>query len=472
MTIQRINFGRLDAESDRDLADYFVDTGVFDRIATGQRYLVVGRKGSGKTALFAHTDESRLGRPILRLDFGDYSWEAHRKLKEEGVFGEAAYQGSWRFTLLMVIVDHLAEHGDATARKAANAIRTKLYGGEKPTWKELLFDKFRRLRRLDLPEIEGVGGLGGIEFDETTTDAFLATGLSRWSQNLLSFVEKHFPAYPVSLFLDRLDDAWDASSDSKAILVGALKAAREINLALSQKGKAPAVVVFLRTDIFDLLLFNDKMKMAQDIEYLDWDENSLCEILEARIASSLGVTTTNAWLSVFSGDSMRQRATIRSYMTRRTMYRPRDMIRFALCCQEKAKAAGHEIVEKEDVYDGEIRYSQEMFDELIDEMHKQVPNARAVMEVLREVEAQRFKERDWLDAFARRFPSSGESEAKTALGMLFEFSVVGVPKAGGRSGGTKFQFRYEDRLLRPNFTSQMVVHSGLKKVLSLKDRGA
>lgn len=472
MAIQQVNFGRLDAESDRDLADYFVDTGVVNRIAAGQRYLVIGRKGSGKTALFAHTDEHRLGCPIRRLDFGDYSWDAHRKLREEGVFGEAAFQGSWRFTLLMIIVDHLAENGDPATKTAASAIQTKLYGREKPTWKELLFDKLRRLRRLDLPEIEGMGGLGGIEFDDTSSDAMLATGLARWSQTLLSFVAKHFPTCPVSLFLDRLDDAWDASDDAKAILVGALKAAREINLALAQKDKPPAVLVFLRTDIFDLLLFNDKMKMAQDIEYLDWDEDSLCQVLEARIASSLGIPKNNAWLAAFSGHSMRQRATIRSYITRRTMYRPRDMIRFALCCQEKAKAANHQVVETEDVYDGEIRYSQEMLDELIDEMHKQVPGARDVLEVLREVEAQRFNEKDWIDAYIRRFPNTSETEAKSALGILFEFSVVGVPKAGGRAGGTKFQFRYEDRLLRSNFTSQMVVHSGLKKVLSLKDRGA
>lgn len=472
MSIQNINFGRLDAESDKDLSEYFVDTGVLNRIAKGQRYLVIGRKGSGKTALFAHTDETKLNRPVNRLDFGDYSWDAHRKLKEEGVFGETAYQGSWRFTLLMVIVEHMAQHGDPQLAKAATAIRTKIYKSEKPTWKELLFDKFRRLRRLDLPEIEGVAGLGGIEFDEESSDSVLATGLARWSQNLLEFVVKNYSKCPTSLFLDRLDDAWDATADSKAILTGALKAAREINLALSEKSKPHAVIIFLRTDIFDLLLFNDKMKMAQDIEYLDWNDESLCQILEARIASSLGISKESAWLSTFSPNSMRQRASIRSYITRRTMYRPRDIIRFALCCQDVAKNSHHAIIETVDVYDGESRYSQEMFDELIDEMHKQVPNARDVMEVLREVEAQRFKEQDWINAYKRRFPDSNEAEAKNSLITLFEFSVVGVPKSGGRTGGTKFQFRYEDRLLRPNFTSQMVVHSGLKKVLSLKDRGA
>lgn len=472
MSIEKVNFGRLEAESDRDLAAYFVDTGVLDRIATGQRQFIIGRKGSGKTALFAHTEESRLGTAIKRLDFDDYSWEAHKTLKEEGVFSEAAYMGSWRFTLLMAIIDHFAENGKKTLKSTAAKIRFKIYGKERPDWKEFLFDRLRRLRRLDLPQIEGIGGLGGIEFDESTSDTVLVTGLSRWSKLLMEFVKRNYRECPISLFLDRLDDAWDASPESKALLVGALKAAREVNIELGMRGTPPPVLIFLRTDIFDLLMFNDKMKMSQDIEYLDWDEDSLCRVLEARITASLNVSINKAWATAFSLSSMRQRATIRSYMTRRTMYRPRDIIRFALCCQDVAKKKGHSIIETNDVYDGEVRYSQEMFDELVDEMHKQIPDAKEIMEVLREVEAQRFVESDWIDAYKRRNPEADDNQAKAALNTLFEFSIVGVPKPGGRSGGTKFQFRFEDRLLRPNFSSKMVAHSGLKKVLSLKDRGA
>lgn len=472
MTITKINFGRLEAESDRNLSEYFIDTGVLDRISSGQRQFIIGRKGSGKTALFKNTESERLGRPIIRMDFDDYSWEAHKKLKEEGVFAEAAYQGSWRFTLLMAILDHLAENSDASTKKKASTIRSRLYGKERPKWSEVLFDKFRRLRRLDLPDIEGLGGLGGIEFEESKDESILATGFSRWSRSLLIFIKANYSSYPVTLFLDRLDDAWDASDESKALLVGALKAAREINLELGERGSPPPVLVFLRTDIFDLLQFNDKMKMAQDIEYLDWDEVSLMKILEARIAASLGIDRSKAWPAAFSQSPMRQRASIRSYMTRRTMYRPRDIIRFAICCQDMASKNKHKIIETDDVYEGEERYSQETFDELIDEMHKQISDAREILEVLREVEAQRFKELQWIGAYQRRFPGTSTTEAKNALKVLFDFSVVGVPRSGGRSGGTKFQFRYEDRLLRPNFTSQMVVHSGLKKVLSLRDRGA
>jgi len=47
-----VDFGVLDAESEKNLSGYFVDTGVLAKLASGQKHFVIGRKGSGKTALF------------------------------------------------------------------------------------------------------------------------------------------------------------------------------------------------------------------------------------------------------------------------------------------------------------------------------------------------------------------------------------------------------------------------------------
>jgi hypothetical protein len=133
---------------------------------------------------------------------------------------------------------------------------------------------------------------------------------------------------------------------------------------------------------------------------------------------------------------------------------------------------GHEVIETEDVYDGESQYSSDTYGELLDEMHKQVPESADLMQILRSIETQRFKAKDWISWYTKKFPMSVEQDAIDKLGILFDYSIVGIPKAGGRSGGTVFQFKYEDRLLTPNFGAEMVVHFGLKKVLSLKDRGA
>ena len=44
MDLEIINFGRLDAESDKSLMDYFVEIGSIKSILEG-KHLVIGRKG-------------------------------------------------------------------------------------------------------------------------------------------------------------------------------------------------------------------------------------------------------------------------------------------------------------------------------------------------------------------------------------------------------------------------------------------
>ena len=51
--IEKVEMGKLDAETDRNLQEFFVETGAVAAVKKG-KYLVLGRKGSGKTALFLY----------------------------------------------------------------------------------------------------------------------------------------------------------------------------------------------------------------------------------------------------------------------------------------------------------------------------------------------------------------------------------------------------------------------------------
>jgi ABC-type uncharacterized transport system ATPase subunit len=52
--LERLSFGASAAENEfRELAGYYLDTDQFQRALRGEVRLVVGRKGSGKTAIFA-----------------------------------------------------------------------------------------------------------------------------------------------------------------------------------------------------------------------------------------------------------------------------------------------------------------------------------------------------------------------------------------------------------------------------------
>src|SRR5207248_3098433 len=206
----------------------------------------------------------------------------------------------------------------------------------------------------------------------------------------------------------------------------------------------PAVLTCLRSDIWHELQFNDKNKFFADIEFLEWSDNRLIEVAANRIKTSLGGTVADAWDRVFSTKEMRQRASIRSYVLKRTMGRPRDVIVFCLKCQEVANEGSHEVVETDDVYEAETRYSQYVYGELDDEMGKQVPQARAYLQALRDLGKTRFTLKEWVETLRSKERELTEAEARRRLGILFDYSIVGVPKRGGAGGGTTLLFNYQD----------------------------
>jgi hypothetical protein len=469
MSIELVNFGRVDAESETNLAEYFVDTGVFARLQSGRKQFVVGRKGSGKTALFILATQERFKRSVIQLDFNNYAWESHKKIEESGLSAESVYTASWRFTLLMAVCDHWRKTASRDIAREAESFYKRIYKNEQPGFLEFLFDRFRRVRRVDLPTVEGIFDLGGFELDDPNVGPMLASSISQWSQIILDFVKANFDREPFTITLDRLDDGWDASEKSRMLLVGVLKAAREFNQIFNRHGKPPAVIVFLRSDIFNELQFNDKNKISADIKYLDWTGDKLIDVIEARIGKSLGCETKYSWKEVFSSAKMRQTASIDTYILKRTMGRPRDIIAFCINCQDAARNESHSIVETSDVYKAEESYSKHIYDELDDEMHKQIPNARDILQTVRDMGKTRFSFQEWLQNCQRRSSSITEDEARQRLKILFNYSVVGVQKSGGNQGGTKFQFVYNDRLLEPNFEGDMIVHLSLKKHLSLKE---
>jgi len=472
MSISNVDFGALDAEQDQHLMAYFVNVGIENRILLSRKRYIIGRKGSGKTALFKRL-QNKIPHSVVPLYYDDYPWETHKKIKENGVPLEAAYVASWKFLLLVTMISYWSEQENFKQRKRAKKIIKEMYAGEKLSLGNILFDKFKRIRKLSLPSIgEDGASLGGFELDkEQNAGPFFAAIISSFAKKLIEFVMENYADYPITILLDKLDDGWDASDESKALLSGILKATRDICMHLPTEKTSP-VIVFLRTDIYDNLRFNDKNKISSEIEYLDWSEDSLIDVANARISNSLKCEQDKAWATVFSDGRMRQRATIRSYIIKRTMSRPRDIVSFCIFCREAAIANKHSIVSTQDVYEAEEQYSRHIFDELDDEMHKQFSNAKEILQVVRNIQNQRFTLDTWTQAYLEAYPNATKAQALADLRSLFDYSIVGVPKVGGKAGGTVYQFAYQDRLLQPNFAKDMIVHFSLKKVLSLRDKGA
>src|SRR5690349_24952479 len=88
-----LNFGAPAAERDiiRGLKDYFVESEAYRRIENRQKYIILGNRGSGKSAIFkviADRERER-GTLVLELAPEDYSYEmlaAVMKEEKEGAW--------------------------------------------------------------------------------------------------------------------------------------------------------------------------------------------------------------------------------------------------------------------------------------------------------------------------------------------------------------------------------------------------
>ena len=95
------NFGGTDADEDRLLLQCFEDHPAYLEILNHDKYCILGRKGSGKTAIF----KKILTRAPNRFSFGhtftDYPWHHHDKQRKLGVPEEQCFVHSWTYLCLI-----------------------------------------------------------------------------------------------------------------------------------------------------------------------------------------------------------------------------------------------------------------------------------------------------------------------------------------------------------------------------------
>jgi hypothetical protein len=96
------DFGALDADEDALLRECLQGHPAYLSARTHDRWLIIGRKGTGKTAIFKRliTDRAH-DRFSFGHTFDDYPWEYHDLQAQVGVPEERRYFNSWKYLMLL-----------------------------------------------------------------------------------------------------------------------------------------------------------------------------------------------------------------------------------------------------------------------------------------------------------------------------------------------------------------------------------
>lgn len=490
--IDWLNVGEVSAERDNNLAAYFYDAGVSKNIINNpKQYLLLGRKGAGKTAVFLHLtrkpeDLFAKDDVVVGLSLQSYNWQAHQLLIDSQKEGGFQHRDSWRFVLYIeavkAVVTALETSGQVVPknlRKAATVLE-KLFSKPVPSWTDLLGEKLYSLSKFELPGFDAEdekfsATAGEVSFEDIKEKTDLRTVMNRnigsltnWLENCLKEIP---PSIRVFLVFDRLDEAWVASfiEESKTIISGLLHASEHV-LGVFKGTIRP--IVFLREDIFWSFDINDRNKFREDCsDSLRWSTESIEKLILTRInyyARVAGQPEVGSLQDLFQEKEMRSRTTPVKHLFNRTMCRPRDMVAFLRRTIQAAKD-DHLVSEDEtklstkSIYNAEPGYSEYLYDELSDEWRAQNPSFGDYLAAIENLRYAIFQPSEYQAELMKKDLAADHAEFRKIVRFLFDNSILGI------TVGESTQWRYKCFYPNQGFvdTGYLKVHPGLIKRLGL-----
>lgn len=482
------DFGGIDADNDTLLLACFEDHDAFLKVKDRTRFLIVGKKGSGKTAIFKHMLSEKADNYFcFGHTFSDYPWQHHDLQARVGIPDADKFTHSWKYLILLTIAKIILNSDQSLPYDSDSMeIMVKIekfvvdtYGTRDPDVTQI----FTPSKTLKInPNLELDLGLfkAGIS-PENVPMSYLPIIVQELNTTLSKYIIRCLnPKNEYYICFDQLDLGFDPKSpDYNNRLIGLLLAVRDINIAARNANKKLFIVIFLRDDIYDILHFEDKNKLTENaLSTIEWDtprtSKTLKVLMEKRFKAALGSVTT--WDNIFDeSKEMAGHQTKYQHILDRTYLRPRDIIKFvnAVLKQYKLRAQKGKIGEKFeniDVNSAHAEYSDYLSRELDDEIHKHLPHYSDLLELVRKIGFWQFS----LESFTEHYNSTDLAKtigtATEAIQGLYEFSLIGFYRPGGGGyGGSEYIFKYKDSKNRFDSTAtKFRVHPGLIDALGLK----
>jgi hypothetical protein len=316
-------FGDTTAENDhRMLIDAFVPTADFRTlIESDDRTVVVGRRGTGKSALYfqlqRHWQEDK---KVVVLSFSPEDTEiiGFRSLlkpfSSSFNLARASTRLLWRYAMLMEIANYLKTHyklshlveGDELVKE-----HLQRWNAARGTY----LTKCRAIAKTYLssesPE-EAVGDLPG------------NLDINRIEEKILALAEKSDRRF--ILLMDRLDEGYEPDAIGIGIITGLAYASIELN---KRSGRVRPII-FLRDNIYRAVAKEDpdySRNIEGQVIRLHWDWAQLLLLAASRMRVSFGLSLENdqrIWDRCTAGDMQGRDGFKRCLQF--TLYRPRDLL--------------------------------------------------------------------------------------------------------------------------------------------------
>lgn len=383
--LQSLDLGSTSAENEmRTLERYYLKTDQFLKSLRGEANIVVGRKGSGKSAIFLQVrdrERNKKGNIVLDLKPDGYKLIKFKELilsfLEEGTF-QHTIMAFWEYVLLLEICYKILEKDrdnhkrDHTLyepyRKLADLYHAEGYEieGDFSERMSSLMEKISTEYRSQHGDEKNVRLSAS-----NLTEMLYFHDVKEVTQQVIDYMSHKDVCW---LLFDNIDKGWPTSGlehEDLLIIRALIDATKKIERQFSKSNIEVNSIVFLRNDVYELLVQESSDRGKEGSVLLDWtDPDLLRELVRLRIISneingdsSFDALWKKICISHYNGEESSQ------YLIDRSLMRPRFLLNMISQCKSFAINLNHEKILEEDIEKGLNAYSIDLLTDIGYEIH-------------------------------------------------------------------------------------------------------
>jgi energy-coupling factor transporter ATP-binding protein EcfA2 len=395
--LQNVLIGDPTAENEMTtLSNYFLKTDQYERALRGEVNLIVGRKGSGKTALFIMLrDKIRSDKRNIVVDLKPEGYQL-LKIKEDilSYLTDGARQhlitAFWEYLILLEVAYKILEK-DKPIYKYNHEIHD-LYIDLDASYRVENFsgegDFSERLLMLSTRIGEQYAFLYGDTSNrklttQEVTELLYRHDIKQLKERLCKYLQKKESVW---ILFDNLDKGWSTQGIDVIDTISLrclIDAGRKIEREMQKLGITFHCLAFVRNDVYEHLMQNSADYGKEMRATLDWsDPDILKEILRLRFVSGLDKDNSKAsfdqiWPTICSSHVRGEESS--SYIVARSLMRPRNVLKIFNHAKGFANNFSRSKIIEEDIEKGLRAYSQDLVIELDRELSDVHPGAKDLL---------------------------------------------------------------------------------------------
>ena len=479
-----IKLGQHDAKREvvklKNFEEYFYDhNDIIERATDPINYVVLGKKGTGKTLLAELLKKNSLKDNMWFLKSDSYKTFSLTELQnlKNGSNSVEEYIPIWKWIILIelsklcmqnesliyekeytIINKFLTENGFSENLESFKTVNITHSNDITAKWIGFGADKHKTISKEKVSYLELLYSLETI---------------------LVSLLKGNDHCY--TILFDELDDKFDGSDNYRNSITCLLKVADELNFKFLELGIKFKIMIFIRKDILKTLSYSDLNKIVEGSSIcLDWGKverinSPILELVTNKVKKSIPYFEESSHEAIintiFTGPKIQVSKKLKvepyRYILQRTMLRPRDIVNFLN--KIISKYGNNKKITNTMILEVEKNYSEYFKSEIKDELsgHLKSNEINDMFTLLKNFGNTEFKFQDFLDYYNSHRKLYSEMELELVIQSFYRAGALGSKRYNPMKQTPYYSWSYKEDDETMNLDDRICIHNGLRKSLNL-----